>query len=97
MTAKDAEVPCESLNDILENTREIGKTGMEVSRYKGLGEMNPEQLWETTMDPEHRVLYKVTVEDAVGADQLFNLLMGEVVEPRRKFIERYALDAQVDV
>ncbi len=97
VTAKDAEVPCESLNDILENTREIGKTGMEVSRYKGLGEMNPEQLWETTMDPEHRVLYKVTVEDAVGADQRFNLLMGEVVEPRRKFIERYALDAQVDV
>ncbi|MCD8139852.1 MAG: DNA topoisomerase (ATP-hydrolyzing) subunit B [Planctomycetaceae bacterium] len=96
VTPKD-EVPCESLNGILENTREIGKRGMEVSRYKGLGEMNPEQLWSTTMDPEKRVLYKVTVEDAVRADQLFNLLMGEVVEPRRKFIERYALDAQVDV
>ncbi len=96
VTPKD-EVPCESLNGILENTREIGKRGMEVSRYKGLGEMNPEQLWSTTMDPEKRVIYKVTVEDAVRADQLFNLLMGEVVEPRRKFIERYALDAQVDV
>ena len=97
VTAKEDQVPCESLNDILENTREIGKRGMEVSRYKGLGEMNPEQLWETTMDPDNRILYKVTVEDAVRADQLFNLLMGEVVEPRRKFIERYALDAQVDV
>ncbi|MCD8351923.1 MAG: DNA topoisomerase (ATP-hydrolyzing) subunit B [Planctomycetaceae bacterium] len=96
VTPKD-EVPCESLNGILENTREIGKRGMEVSRYKGLGEMNPEQLWSTTMDPEKRVIYKVTVDDAVRADQLFNLLMGEVVEPRRKFIERYALDAQVDV
>lgn len=96
VTTKD-EVPCDSLNEILENTREIGKRGMEVSRYKGLGEMNPEQLWSTTMDPERRVLYKVTVDDAVRADQLFNLLMGEVVEPRRKFIERYALDAQLDV
>ena len=96
VTPKD-EVACDSLNDILENTRDIGKRGMDVSRYKGLGEMNPEQLWSTTMDPERRVLYKVTVDDAVRADQLFNLLMGEVVEPRRKFIERYALDAQLDV
>lgn len=95
-TDKD-EMPCDSLSNILVNTREVGKRGMEVSRYKGLGEMNPEQLWSTTMDPEKRVLFKVTVDDAVRADQLFNLLMGEVVEPRRKFIERYALDAQLDV
>ncbi len=91
------QVSCDSLSEILEHTRELGKRGMEVSRYKGLGEMNAEQLWATTMDPDKRVLYKVTVDDAVRADQLFNLLMGEVVEPRRKFIERYALDAQLDV
>ncbi len=96
ITDKD-ELPCESLAEILTNTRELGKRGMEVSRYKGLGEMNPEQLWSTTMDPEKRVLFKVTVDDAMQADQLFSLLMGEVVEPRRKFIERYALDAQLDV
>ena len=96
VTDKD-ELPCDSLNEIVDNTKELGKRGMEVSRYKGLGEMNPEQLWSTTMDPEKRVLYKVTVDDAVRADQLFSLLMGEVVEPRRKFIERYALDAQLDV
>ncbi|MDR0362171.1 MAG: DNA topoisomerase (ATP-hydrolyzing) subunit B [Planctomycetota bacterium] len=90
-------LPCDSLSDILENTRELGKRGMEVSRYKGLGEMTAEQLWSTTMDPEKRTLFKVTVEDAMKADQLFNLLMGEVVEPRRRFIEKYALDAQLDV
>ncbi len=95
-TEKD-EMPCDSFSEILVNTKELGKRGMEVSRYKGLGEMNPEQLWSTTMDPERRVLFKVTVDDAMKADQLFNLLMGEVVEPRRKFIERYALDAQLDV
>jgi DNA gyrase subunit B len=90
----DDRVPLASLRDLLEELRKLGKKGLVVTRFKGLGEMNSEELWDTSMDPEKRTLLQVRMEDAAAADEIFRVLMGDAVEPRREFIEKHALDVR---
>jgi DNA gyrase subunit B len=94
LVEKGREAPLDSEEKLLQSFHQIGKEGLNIQRYKGLGEMNPEQLWETTMNPETRTLLKVKVEDAVEADETFSILMGDEVEQRRRFIEENALFVQ---
>ena len=98
LIAKDKETPIFSPTELFAAVLEAGRKGVTIQRYKGLGEMNPEQLRETTMDPASRTLQRVTLEDATAADQIFSMLMGDQVSPRRDFIETYAKEARnIDV
>jgi DNA gyrase subunit B len=90
----EQDVPIESIDELVEFFIAAGKKGVAINRYKGLGEMNPEQLWATTMNPEARTMLQVKAEDHAEADQMFTTLMGDQVEPRRKFIEDNALDVK---
>jgi DNA gyrase subunit B len=90
ISSGDKEMKAKSVRELFDEIKKNGRQGMYIQRYKGLGEMNAEQLWETTMDPENRKMIKVSMEDAVEAERIFTLLMGDVVEPRREYIEKHA-------
>ncbi|NMC20997.1 MAG: DNA gyrase subunit B, partial [Thermogutta sp.] len=90
----DIEHGLDDLRGLLAAVRAAGEKGLQITRFKGLGEMNAEELRDTTLDPAHRTLVQVTMEDAGAADEMFRVLMGEKVEPRREFIEKHALEVQ---
>jgi DNA gyrase subunit B len=94
---KDQKTRVTGPNSLLRAVRAAGEKGMSIQRYKGLGEMNPDQLWETTLDADARTLLQVKIKEADGADDIFSRLMGDVVEPRREFIQANALSAALDV
>jgi len=94
LTVKEQTRQCPSISELIDMVKALGQRGLSIQRYKGLGEMNPEQLWETTMDPTKRVLLQVTLENAYTAEEIFSILMGEQVEPRRQFIEQHALEVR---
>jgi DNA gyrase subunit B len=94
LKAKGQEQQFSGTADLVKTIIEIGKQGLGIQRYKGLGEMNPAQLWETTMNPETRTLLKVKLEDVPGVDEIFTILMGDEVEPRRNFIQAHALEVR---
>ena len=98
LTARDREYAIAGPSSLVDSVMEVGRRGIEVNRYKGLGEMNPEQLWETTLDPEIRSLLQVRVSHEDLAEETFSTLMGDLVEPRREFIQSNALSvANLDV
>ncbi len=90
ISGSENDIQVKSMQELFEKIKLNGREGLKIQRYKGLGEMNPEQLWETTMNPETRKMIRVSMEDAVEAERMFTLLMGDAVEPRREYIERHA-------
>ena len=94
LRGEDTRRPIVDLRGLLPEIRAAGEKGLQLTRFKGLGEMNAEELRETTLDPANRTLVKVNLADAGAADEMFRLLMGDKVEPRREFIEKHALDVR---